>query len=82
MTEVTGLARNDNERGLYNEIPAAQRAAPTFCGALHRKRRDLIIAHPTGESFQRERARTPFPFGRFKGKGFLREGGNPESPFP
>ena len=37
---------------------------------------------PQGESFQRERARTPFPFGRFKGIGFLREGGNSESPFP
>ena len=32
-------------------IIAAQRAAPTFCGALHRKRRDLIIAHPTRREF-------------------------------
>ena len=30
---------------------AAQRAAPTSCGALHRKRRDLIIARPTGREF-------------------------------
>ena len=43
--------RNDNVRGLYNEILAAQRAAPTFCGAKHRKRRDLIIATPHGREF-------------------------------
>ena len=51
MTEVTGLVRNDNVRGLYNEIPAARAPHLTFCGALHRKRRDLIIATPHGREF-------------------------------
>ena len=54
--------RNDNVRGLYNEILAAQRAAPTFCGALHRKRRDLIIATPHRERVSKGRGRArPFP---------------------
>ena len=54
--------RNDNVRGLYNEIPAAQRAAPTFCGAEHRKRRDLIIATPHRERVSKGRGRArPLP---------------------
>ena len=64
-------------------IVAARCAAPTpaAAGAAAGARFDNRHT-PQGESFQRERARTPFPFGRFKGIGFLREGGNSESPFP
>ena len=51
---------------------------PTF--AASRQRRDLIIAHPRGEVSKGEGSR-PLPFGRFKGKGFLRKGGNRNPPF-
>ena len=51
---------------------------PTF--AALRQRRDLIIAKaPVG--FPKGRGRDPSPFGRFKGKGSLRKGGNRNPPF-
>ena len=56
-----------------------QRPPTTF--AASRQRRDLIIAHTMGWGFPKGRGRNPSPFGRFKGIGFLRKGGNlPPSP--
>ena len=51
---------------------------PTF--AALRQRRDLIIATPRGEVSKGEGSQ-PLPFGRFKGKGTLRKGGNRNPPF-
>ena len=51
-------------------IVTARCAAPTFCGALHRKRRDLIIALPQERvSKGRGRAR-PFPLDASRGRDF------------
>ena len=55
-----------------------QRPPPTF--AASRQRRDLIIAQPP-EGVSKEGGPHPLPFGRFKGKRFLRKGGNRNPPF-
>ena len=57
---------------------SGQRPPPTF--AASRQRRDLIIAHSPGWGFQGGGPQ-PSLFGRFKGKGFLRKGGNRNPPF-
>ena len=51
---------------------------PTF--AASRQRRDLIIAQPP-EGVSKEGGPQPSLFGRFKGKKFLRKGGNRNPPF-
>ena len=51
---------------------------PTF--AAKRQRRDLIIA-PSPEGVSKEGGPRPSLFGRFKGKRFLRKGGNRNPPF-
>ena len=51
---------------------------PTF--AASRQRRDLIIAQPP-EGVSKEGGPQPSLFGRFKGKRFLRKGGNRNPPF-
>ena len=56
---------------------SGQRPPPTF--AAKRQRRDLIIATPRVR-FPKGRA-AALPFGRFKGKRFLRKGGNRNPPF-
>ena len=53
-------------RRLRNNYILCPTGTPTFAAA-RRQRRDLIIANP-GWGFPKGRARTPFPFGRFKGK--------------
>ena len=55
-----------------------QRPPPTF--AASRQRRDLIIAQPP-EGVFKEGGPQPSLFGRFKGKRFLRKGGNRNPPF-
>ena len=55
-----------------------QRPLPTF--AALRQRRDLIIAHPQ-VGVPKEGGPQPSLFGRFKGIGFLRKGGNRNPPF-
>ena len=55
-----------------------QRPPPTF--AASRQRRDLIIAQPP-EGVSKEGGPQPSLFGRFKGKRFLRKGGNRNPPF-
>ena len=55
-----------------------QRPPPTF--AAKRQRRDLIIAHPQ-VGVSKEGGPQPPLFGRFKGIGFLRKGGNRNPPF-
>ena len=59
-------------------VSGGQRPLPTF--AASRQRRDLIIAQTPGGCFQRGRA-AALPLGRFKGKRFLRKGGNRNPPF-
>ncbi len=57
---------------------SGQRPPPTF--AASRQRRDLIIAK-TPEGVSKEGGPQPSLFGRFKGKRFLRKGGNRNPPF-
>ena len=57
---------------------SGQRPPPTF--AAKRQRRDLRIAHPP-EGVSKEGGPQPSLFGRFKGIGFLRKGGNRNPPF-
>ena len=52
---------------------------PTFAAA--RQRRDLIIAYPLPVGVSKEGGPQPSLFGRFKGIGFLRKGGNRNPPF-
>ena len=62
----------------YQNQTSGQRPPPTF--AASRQRRDLIIATPQGRVSKGEGSQ-PLPFGRFKGKRFLRKGGNRNPPF-
>ena len=62
----------------YQNQTSGQRPPPTF--AASRQRRDLIIAQPP-EGVSKEGGPQPSLFGRFKGKRFLRKGGNRNPPF-
>ena len=74
--------RNDNARGLYNEIPAARCAAPTFCGALHRKRHDLIIATPHGREFPKGEGAHALSLWTLQGDGIFKGRGKFGIPLP
>ena len=63
-------------------IVAAQRAAPTFCGALHRKRRDLIIAHPTGREFPKGEGAHALSLWTLQGEGIFKGRGKFGIPLP
>ena len=65
-----------------NGILAAQRAAPTFCGALHRKRRDLIIAHPTGREFPKGEGAHALSLWTLQGDGIFKGRGKFGIPLP
>ena len=63
-------------------IVAAQCAAPTFCGELHRKRRDLIIAHPTGREFPKGEGAHALSLWTLQGDGIFKGRGKFGIPLP
>ena len=68
------------EGALY--IVAAQCAAPTFCGALHRKRRDLIIATPHGREFPKGEGAHALSLWTLQGDGIFKGRGKFGIPLP